>query len=633
MKRILLITAGIMILLSGYTQNRLYEPMEMQEAYEKLTRSPKGIPGENYWQNSAAYQLQVSLDPASRLLRGRGNITYFNNSPDSLRFIIIKLLPNIHKTGGARDYPLAEDQLNRGMVIDSMAINNEGMDLDNRRKFIEYGTNLYVIFGQSHKLAPGSEIDLYVEWNYEAVMHGIRNGAHTDSSFFIGYWYPQVAVYDDVYGWDREDYTGKQETYNDLASYEVEITVPDDYLVWATGDQLNESDIFAEEIMERIATSRASAETVNIITEDTYSNGKIFKDNHSTTWNFSAKDVPDFAWACSNYYNWDANSLKLEEGRNDKVWINAVYPPNTKSFDKVARVAHQSIDYLSHIFPAVPYPFNKHITFNGINHVAVEYPMMANNSDHAGKEMYTELTIHEIAHNYIPFFMLSNERKHAWIDEGWVKLIGEMHGESIGIKREDKEALNTIKVYERFAGSCNDLPLIVPSGNMTTRYNFQHSYAKASNANVFLLDIMKEKGIENPLKEFLLAWQGKHPTPHDFFYFMNGLCGEDLGWFWNAWYFDFNAPDQELKKQDDTQQVKVVNKGGIPLPIRLNVLYDDDHETVIEKSIWSWSGHQDAVLVDIPEYDKVKSIQLGNAAIPDIDRSNNTLEYKNQLSD
>jgi hypothetical protein len=114
---------------------------------------------------------------------------------------------------------------------------------------------------------------------------------------------------------------------------------------------------------------------------------------------------------------------------------------------------------------------------------------------------------------------------------------------------------------------------------------------------------------------------------------MNGLCGEDLGWFWNAWYFDFNAPDQELKKQDDTQQVKVVNKGGIPLPIRLNVLYDDDHETVIEKSIWSWSGHQDAVLVDIPEYDKVKSIQLGNAAIPDIDRSNNTLEYKNQLSD
>ncbi len=136
---------------------------------------------------------------------------------------------------------------------------------------------------------------------------------------------------------------------------------------------------------------------------------------------------------------WDANNLELNTGNNREIWINACYPPDAKTFNKVADVAHESIKFLSEDFPGIPYPFNKHITFNGIYNVAVEYPMMANNSDHEGVEDYTELTVHEIAHNYIPFYMLSNERKHAWIDEGWVKLIGELHGETHGIDRHEKD--------------------------------------------------------------------------------------------------------------------------------------------------------------------------------------------------
>ena len=229
--------------------------------------------------------------------------------------------------------------------------------------------------------------------------------------------------------------------------------------------------------------------------------------------------------------------------------------------------------------------------------------------------------------------MLSNERKHAWIDEGWVKLIGEMHGESLGFEREDKEALNSIHVYERLAGSSNDIPLIVPSGFMTTGHNFFHSYAKASIANYYLLELMKEKGVDNPLKEFLLAWQGKHPNPYDFFYFMNSLCNEDLAWYWNPWYFNFNAPDQELLMVKNTSQVKVHNKGGIPLPVRLEIQYNDDKSIVIEKSIWSWSGTQQSILVDIPEFDNVKYITLGSSDIPDIDRGNNSIDFHYSLSD
>ena len=626
MKRTGLLMIGIMLCWTAFARAQMYEPTEIKSAYRDGTRSRSGKPGENYWQNHSDYTLKANFDPQSRVLHGSGTITYTNNSPDTLKYLVIKLLPNIHKKGNARDFTVGPERLNEGMVLESMSINSVEQDLDNHKKFREYGTNLYVIFDRSEYIPPQSSHDISVSWHYKVIMNGIRNGGFTDSAFFIGYWYPQVAVYDDVYGWDREDYTGGQETYNDLATYKVEISLPGDYMVWSTGDQSNEQEIFTEDLMELIEKSRQSSEVINIITGETYEKGNIFLDNEKHTWKFKAENVPDFAWACSNYYNWDASNLELDNGRN--IWISAVYPPGSKNFNEVAAVAHQAIDYLSRVFPGVPYPFNKHTTFNGIHHVAVEYPMMANNSDHASVEMYTELTIHEIAHNYIPFYMLSNERKHAWIDEGWVKLIGELHGETLGFMRENKTALNTVAVYERIAGTSDDLPLIVPSGNMTVRYNFFHSYAKAANSNLMLMKLMEEKGIENPLKEFITAWAGKHPTPYDFFYYMNTLCGEDLSWFWNPWYFDFSAPDLSIKKSTSNNEVMVLNEGGIPLPVTLTVTYKDGQKIIIEKSIWSWADGKDQLVIPIAHIMDVTSITLGSPDIPDINEENNVLDLQ-----
>jgi len=628
MKNTILFVACITIVSTCFTQNAFFEPLEMQSAIENETRTREGLPGTNYWQNTARYDLKAKLDPATNILSGLGTIQYMNNSPDSLRYLVVKLLPNIHKKGSARDYATHKESLNEGMVIDSISINDRPWDLQNRRQSFEYGTNLYLIFDPAEKASPGSKTNIYVKWSFEVPEHGIRNGAYCDSSYFIGYWYPQMAVYDDISGWDREDYTGKQETYNDTGSYHVELTLPDDYIAWATGDQQNENEVFSSKIMERIKASRESKETVNVLTAADYEEGNIFAKEHRGTWTFKANGVPDFAWACSNYYLWDANSLTIDPG-NRNIWVNAVYPSGTRSFEKVADVANKSIRYLSETFPGVPYPFNKHITYNGINYIGVEYPMMANNGDHEQEEMYTELTIHEIAHNYIPFYMLSNERKHAWIDEGWVKLIGELYGESVGVKREDKSALNTVDVYERLAGTSNDLPLIVPSGFMTVSHNFYHSYAKAANSNYFLLELMKEKNVENPLKEFLTAWSGKHPSPYDFFYFMNAMCGEDLSWFWEPWYFSFKSPDLQLIHGSKEGQVSVVNKGGIPLPIKIRVEYENGVTTEINRSIWNWANRKSRIYVRIPDMENVVKISLGDKAIPDIDKSNNVLKFSN----
>ena len=615
-----------MVLFSGTSQSNLFEPLEVRHAFEKGTRSRDGIPGMNYWQNAARYDLKVTFDPGSRTLAGEGTIQYMNNSPDTLRFLILKLLPNVHKEGGARDYPVSAEAVTEGMVIDRVEVNGTSRDLNDRKQAVAYGTNLFLVFPPEEKLAPGGVAEVFVAWSFEVVKHGIRNGGFTDSAFFIGYWYPQVAVYDDVYGWDREDYTGAQETYNDTGSYRVEIRVPQDYIVWATGDQLNERDVFSGVMMDRIGASRRSDETMHILSAEDYNSGNIFQQGHDGTWVFSAKGVPDFAWACSNYYLWDANSLRLEQAGRE-VWINVAYPPDSKAFVRIADVAHESISYCSDVFPGIPYPFDKHITFNGIDYVAVEYPMMANNADHAPEENYTELTVHEIAHNYIPFYMLSNERKHAWIDEGWVKLIGEMYGEETGIPREDKQFLNTVTIYERTAGTSNDLPLIVPSGFMTPQHNFYHSYAKAANSNLFLVELLKEKGVEEPLKEFIMAWAGKHPTPYDFFNYMNTLCGEDLGWYWRPWYFEFSSPDLEIAKGDQPGQLVVYNRGGIPLPVRIQLDYKNGEVKLIEKSIWEWAQGAGKIIVDVPDPDRVVRVTLGGRDIPEIDRENNTVVF------
>jgi hypothetical protein len=632
MKRSVLSLLSMCILLSLSAQKSLYEPVEIEKGYEKATRSRTGSPGDRYWQNSSDYDLKVSLDPESGMLNGSGTITYYNNSPDTLRYLVLKLLPNIHKKGNARDYTVGPERLNSGMVIDSLAISDVAFDIDDPKRCIEYGTNLYLVSAPSDPVPPGSVTELFVKWNYEVIRNGIRNGAFTDSAFFIGYWYPQMAVYDDIYGWDREDYTGKQETYNDLGNYRVEISVPDDYVVWATGDQQNEDEIFSGKTLELIQESRESSESIAIIRADTYRDHTLFRKDRAASWYFTAENVPDFAWACSNYYNWDANTLVLDDDNQRDIWISAVYPPQNHTFDKVADAARQGIVYLSEVFPGIPYPFNKHTTFNGIHKVAVEYPMMANNSDFSSKEMYHEVTVHEIAHNYIPFFMLSNERRHAWVDEGWVKLIGELHGETIGIQREDKKGLNTLKAYERFAGTADDLPLIVPSGFMTVRHNFYHSYAKATHANLFLLELMKEKGIGNPLKPYLLAWQGKHPTPYDFFNYMNTLCGEDLSWFWDAWYFTFNYPDLEIARGNGQQQLIVHNRGGIPLPVHLKVVYNDGTEKTFAESIWRWADRSESIAIKIPDLHMAEEVVLGAPHIPDINRANNRLVFDGNLA-
>lgn len=605
-----------------FAQNELYMAKEFMAGYENNTRSADGLPGENYWQNTADYTISAELLPESRQLTGSGTITYYNNSPDTLRYVVVKLLQNIYKKGAARDFGIAAENLHDGVVVENLKVNGIDYSTDNPRQVRVYGTNMYIILPHNQPLNPDTQIEIAMDWHYTLAPQGMRTGAFGDSTFFIGYWYPQIAVYDDIYGWDRELYSGLEETYNDWANYNVSITCPAPYLVWASGELQNEAEIYSGEILSRIAESRSGNEVVHIISTSDLSEENYLISNQKVTWEFKANDLPDFAWAASANCLWDATSVEVDAATGRRTWVNSVYSESAKMFEKVAFYAQENIEYFSKEFPAVPYPYHKHITVNAKHRNAMEFPMLANNALVETEAHQIEFTAHEIAHAYFPFYVLSNERQNAWLDEGWVKLIGERATEQFGYQRTQLEQMNTKDVFERHALTSFDLPLLTPSSSQHAYHSFQNSYAKSLHANLYLLDIMKEKGVEQPLRQFIEAWAGKHPTPYDYFNFMSNLAGEDLSWYWRPWYLEFTYPDLAVVSVSGNKAL-IENKGGLPIPLSVEMTYSSGE---VEQKYYSplvWKNGT-TVEIAVPADKTLEQITIGDTEIVDIQISNNS---------
>ena len=628
-----LFCAGLIIIsvaLNVYPQGKkLFMPMEFQRAYENGTRSWDGNPGPEYWQNSARYRIKAEIDPASLVLYGKEGISYRNNSPDTIRVLLIKVLQDIYKKGAARDMAIGSELINDGMKITELVVGGDTINIAQPgRRFGYFGTNLYVFPGSP--VTPGDVIDINIAWNYKLAWRmGMRTGAHDSTSFFVGYWYPQMAVYDDIDGWDVNSYTGIQETYNDFADYEVEITLPDSYLVWATGEIKNENDLIDKQILERINESRSSDEIVHILKKEDYETGKRKFTGTDRTWVFSAKNVPDFAWAASDHFLWDATSLVVDQRSGRRVWISAVYPENAHEFDKVCEIARKSIDYFSTTFPGVPFPYPKHTTFNGSFQGGMEFPMMANNNTFPTEGITVEVTAHEIGHTYFPFYMGTNERKYAWMDEGWAALFGEYVAVEYGFDIS-QTVLNNTRTYSIFSANLLNTPLMVTSAFLNQTGMTNHYYAKPSQANKFLLEYIESSGVQDAFNKYIQRWNGKHPMPYDFFFTMDNLAGEDLSWYWNPWFFEFGYPDLGIKdvKTAGSSDITIEKIGNQPVPVALKIIFEDDSEKIIYKTAGLWKDDNLEAVIHVDDNKPLKRIELGNSTIPDANPENNIWELK-----
>ncbi|MEJ2596181.1 MAG: hypothetical protein P8100_13900, partial [bacterium] len=394
-------------------------PLEVRSAYQKGTRSVTGMPGPNYWQNSARYKIKAELLHEESQLSAEEVVVYYNNSPDTLENIVIRLYQDIYKKGNPRQFPIDAEALTDGILIRSFLLNGESIDLDDRKRVRKTATNLIV--GLQSPLHPGDSATMEISWQFDiSLKRPLRMGNYGDDRFFVAYWYPQVAVYDDIDGWDLVEYAGMVEFYNDFNDFDVEITTNDGFMVWATGELENRKEIFSGQVLEKYYKALDSDEIEMIFTAEDCRKGKVLKEAGQIKWRFKASHVPDFSFASTRFANWEASSVLVDEEKGRRVLVDAVYDDSARTFMHTAEQARNSVAYMSRILPGYPFPYNHMTNFdNGRNGGGMETPMMANNGDPKGLPNASATIFHEIAHTYFPFFMGVNERKYAWMDEGW----------------------------------------------------------------------------------------------------------------------------------------------------------------------------------------------------------------------
>jgi len=596
----------------------LYTPRNVKEAYKKGTRSPDGRPGKDYWQNKGRYTIAINVTPPDRNVRGTEKITYINNSPDTLKVIVIRLTPNIHKPGVIRLNNEEPDYLTTGVSIDNYAENGTAKkwrvsDRDGTWKNVRLTT----------PLAPHDSVRLDFDWHYPISLKSNREGMIDSTTWFLAYFYPRVAVYDDYNGWDRMDFTDAQEFYNDFNDYTLNVSVPKNYIVWATGDLQNPDAVLQPSYARKLAATMKNDAIVRVAGPAELAQGKVTAQSSVNTWMWKATDISDVTIGLSDHFAWDASSVVVDDNTRRRASVQSAYNDTAKDFHQMVEFGRHALDWLSHNWPGVPYPFPKTTVFQG--YADMEYPMMVNDNTTDDPMFSRFVAEHEIAHSWFPFYMGINESRYAFMDEGWATTM------ELLIGRADLGAEKAETAYEEFRinyytydpSDAEDLPIITPADALKGGLAYgNNAYGKASLGYLAMKDMLGDELFKKCLHTYMDRWHGKHPIPWDFFYSFNDAAGQDLNWFWNNWFFTNNYLDIAIDKVEGTN-VSIRNIGGFVMPFDLIVHYSDGTGESLHQTPAIWKKDQKNATINITPGKTIQSLEINGGIFVDADPSNN----------
>ncbi len=534
-------------------------------------RTASGAPGHQYWQQRADYVIRAELDEENKRITGSETITYRNNSPDRLRYLWLQLDQNHFREDSiwnrsevspvnndrtpffAARQRITADEFNSGFKIAAVR-DEKGNDIP----FTVSGTMMRLDLASP--LAPGKSTRFSVDWSYNIVdgkTLSLRGGweyfeEDGNDIFEIAQWFPRMASYTDVNGWQHKQFIYWGEFALDFGDYDVRMTVPADHIVASTGALQNPDDVLTPDQKARLDRARTADRPVIIVSEDEAIENEKARASDKKTWHFKAENVRDFAWASSRKFIWDAQGYQ-QPGDGRTIMAMSYYPkegnPIWERFSTHAII--QTMETYSKFTFDYPYPVA--LSVNGPAG-GMEYPMISFNGPRpvkdkkTGKKTYSRRTkygligviIHEVGHNYFPMIVSSDERQWMWMDEGFNSflqfLAQQEWEEGYPARRGDPRDIIPFMV------SKNQVPIMTNSDSLFQLGN--NAYAKPTTAfNILRETVMGRELFDFAFKEYANRWKFKHPQPADFFRTMEDASGIDLDWFWRGWFYTTDHVD------------------------------------------------------------------------------------------
>ncbi|WP_240163504.1 M1 family metallopeptidase [Spirosoma taeanense] len=622
----LILLLCILALGAGAAQAQsLYMPRNIKKAYQQGTRSMNGRPGPKYWQNTARYNITLTATPPSRTIRGTEEITYINNSPDTLRALTFKLFLNSHKPGAARQGAVSENYLTSGIHIDKYTENNAAVNWRDAGAATVRQTAL------RKPLLPRDSVKLSFDWHFDLSLESGREGVLDSTTFFLAYFYPRVAVYDDYYGWDRMPFTEAQEFYSDFNDYVFTVNVPKDYIVWATGDLKNADEVLQPTYARRLAESMRTDSLVHVATLQELNARNVTRQQPTNSWRWQAGYVPDIALCISNHYVWDASSVVVDKKTGRRASVQAAFLDNANDFHQMVSFGRHSLDWFSNNWPGIPYPYPKTTVVQGF--ADMEYPMMVNDATTQDLNFSRFVAEHEIAHTWFPFYMGINETRYGFMDEGWATALEYLISQAdLGNETATKNFQQfRVDYWSKDPSAEQDLPIVTPANVLSGAALGNNEYGKAAIGYLALKDLLGDALFKKSLHEFMNRWNGKHPTPWDMFYSFNDASGRNLNWFWNNWFFSNNYIDlaiQQVTSSATQTTITLQNIGGYVAPVDVVVQFADGTKETHHQTPAIWQTNPTQAVVKIPTRKTVQSITLEGGIFMDADESNNNWKAK-----
>lgn len=594
-------------------------------------RAASGVPGPHYWQNNADYAIEAELDDKTNILKGKMTMTYHNNSPQSLDYIWMYVEQNrfTPDSRGTLTTPLAGNRYSGdtdgGLTITNLSAKTKG---DASNKYLISDTRMQVFFNEP--LKPKGKATVTLNFEFKIPKAGMDRMGQLNTPkgtiYSLAQWYPRAAVYDDVVGWNTEPYLGAGEFYVEYGNFDYKITVPYDHIVVGSGELVNAKEVLTKQQQSRWEQAKQSDKTVYLITPEEVGNTSVTRPMQSgkATWHFKMTNTRDVAFATSKAFVWDAARINFPSGR--KGMAQSAYNTEvkgTKAWGRSTEYTKASIEHYSKMWFEFPYPNAVNVASNA---GGMEYPGLSFCEAGATGASLWDVTDHEFGHNWFPMIVGSNERRYAWMDEGFNTFINYYSTLDFNNGEYPSDIAKAQNRVHWFKWKSRESIATYPdvAKNMNLGYT---AYYKPATGLIMLREyILGHDRFDYAFRSYIKNWSFKHPQPTDFFNAMDNAAGENLNWFWRGWFVENGNIDlgiAEVTQDTGSAIIKFVNKGDFPMPVVFKVTYDDDTIEMRTLPVEAWMRQNEWKYL-VKSDKKLKSVEIDpQRFIPDIDLKDN----------